>query len=127
MDTALKLYEKVYVWIQTTEDEPYVSTMRGQEKLTRICSLDRYDELLKSGGVDYVGTRLHGGIYALQHGIRTIIISIDQRAEGIHEANHIPVLKRENIEGLEEMIRQPFKTEIVVDREKISEFLGQFL
>ena len=127
IDTALKLYDEVYVWIQTTEDEPYVSSMRGQEKLKRICSLACYDELLSEGDIDYVGTRLHGGIYALQHAVRTIIISIDQRAEGIRRANHIPVLKREEIDGLEEKILQPFQTEIVVDRERIDGFLGQFL
>ena len=57
---------------------------------------------------------------------RTIIISIDQRAEGFHESNNIPIVRRNEIEKLEDKINGIINTDIIVDFDAINEFLGQF-
>ena len=38
------------------------------------------DALIQDTECDYIGTRLHGGIRALQHGRRSLILSVDNRA-----------------------------------------------
>jgi polysaccharide pyruvyl transferase WcaK-like protein len=82
---------------------------------------------LQAGNVDYVGTRLHGGVFALQNSCRSIIISIDHRAEGFHQTNNLPILKRSEIsQKLEKMICSEFKTEIVINQKAIAEFKSQF-
>ena len=120
-------YRDVRVWIQTTEDESYLDRLPGGSELKRIYSLKRYREALREGNVDYVGTRLHGGVFAMQNGCRSLIVSIDHRAEGFHRTNHLPILRREEIpERLESVIRSEFPTEIVLDADAIAEFKSQF-
>ena len=129
IELLMNNYKKLYAWIQTTEDEQYLNTLVDIEKqgIECIYSLDKYNDILLRGNIDYVGTRLHGGIFALQHEIRSIIISIDQRAEGFYRSNNIPILRRNEIENLEKVINSEFATDIKVDRGAINEFLSQFI
>ena len=89
-------YDKIYVWIQTAIDEEYFKTLTNQDnyQYKSIYSLNEFKRVLKNGDVDYIGTRLHGGIYALQNRVRSIIIAIDERANGFYESNNIPILQR---------------------------------
>ena len=77
--------------------------------------------------MDYVGTRLHGGVFAMQNFCRSLIISIDHRAEGFHKTNNLPILRREEIpDRLESLINSEFATEIILNSEAIAEFKSQF-
>ena len=122
-----KNYSKIYAWIQTTEDLPYLRELTRTDDIDLIYSLDRYEDILSNENVDYVGTRLHGGIFALQHERRAIIVSIDQRARGFYESNNIPIIERNNIRNLEDMINSEIITDIKVNHEAINEFLSQFV
>ena len=131
MEILLRNYGKVRAWIQTTDDQRYLTGLEkslGVAPLPRICSLGRFRALLREGHVDYVGTRLHGGVFALQNRCRSIIISIDHRADGFHETNNLPVLRRQEVESqLERMIHSRFATEITIDTDAIDAFKSQFL
>ena len=124
-------YNRVWAWIQTTEDDSYLSRLEsslGLPPFPRICSLVRFREILRSGRVDYVGTRLHGGVFALQNGCRSLIISIDHRAQGFHETNNLPILDRRDVEsGLERVINGALVTDIRIDRNAIAAFKSQFV
>ena len=85
-----------------------------------------FDSLLEKEDIDYVGTRLHAGIRALQHKRRTIIISIDNRAKEMDKSFNLPILERESINDLEDMIRSDFRTNIHVPEDKIIEWKKQF-
>ncbi len=120
-------YEEVYAWIQTVADEAHLNKLDGTEDIKRIYSLNKYGKLLDTGEFDYIGTRLHGGVNALQHNTRSIIVAIDNRARNFHTDNNLPIIEREDIEQLEEVfINADFKTDIHVDREAINAFLDQF-
>ncbi len=121
-----KNYKEIYVWIQTVVDGRYLKELEETEGVTCIYSLEKYAQLLNEGNIDYVGTRLHGGIYALQHNCRSMIVSIDQRAEGFHETNNIPIIRRDDLDNLETTINSDIVTDIKVNREAIEEFLTQF-
>jgi len=128
VDIVRKNYRAVWAWIQTTEDEKYLKSLRDTEDIKRIYSLRQYSNMLLQADVDYIGTRLHGGIYALQHCCRSIIVSIDHRAQGFYKTNHIPIIQREDIENrLETLIRSRMETNIVVEQEAIQTFKGQFV
>ena len=122
-------YKKIYVWIQTAIDEDYFLSLIGAEKkgYTFIYSLNEYKRILQMESVDYIGTRLHGGIYALQNGVRTVIISIDERARGFAENNNIPILERDRINELEKIINNKIVTDIHVNRNAINCFISQFI
>jgi len=124
----LNRYDDVYIWVQGTKDLEYFSVLleKHGSLLSSILlippSLSTYSEFLESNDVDYVGTRLHGGIKALQKKRRTIILAVDNRAEEMRRDFNIPVLKRENIGGLDELIGSAWETSVALPLSKINEF-----
>lgn len=128
LDCAEKNYDRVYLWVQTAEDESYFNTLKHKKDIKKIYSFRNYQEVCKNGEVDYIGTRLHGGIYAMQCGVRTLIIEIDNRAAGIRETNNINTIKRNDlsVERLEGIIHGVLKTEIHLRDVEIKEWLSQF-
>lgn len=128
IDIVKKNYNKLYAWIQTTEDEKYLCSLKGTKNIRKIYSLSKYREILLKGNVDYIGTRLHGGVFAMQNKVRSLVISIDHRAEGFHEKNNIPIIRRKNIENnLEKIINSDFETKIINDYDAINKFKSQFI
>ena len=122
-----KNYNYVYFWPQGYMDFNYLSRFQGIENIKIInASKDAYDEFLSNNATDYVGTRLHGGIYAIRHGRRAIIISIDERARAIHEKNHLNCIDKENLQDLEGMINSAFSTEVSMDYDAINSWKSQF-
>ena len=86
-----------------------------------------YDTVLEQSDLDYVGTRLHAGIRALSKGHRSLIISIDNRAECISADTGLPILKREDVRlMLKERLSRNFETNITLPRENIIRWKGQF-
>ncbi len=101
LDILLKNYKKVYLWLQGKEDLEYVQKLGYDKRVTLIDSaISSYDAVLAESDLDYVGTRLHAGIRALNKGHRSLIISIDNRAECIHADTGLPVVPREDIRPL---------------------------
>ena len=89
--------------------------------------LSAFEAVLTGGKVDYVGTRLHGGIHALNYGIRTIIVSVDNRAAEMGRDLGLPILERCCIAGeLEKRIREAFETKIHIPQDNIDRFRNQF-
>lgn len=98
----LNNYERLYFFPQGKGDLVYLRILLSRfsninkSKITCLNrNISEYNELLKRGDLDYIGTRLHGGIQALHFGIPTLIISIDNRAMEISNDIGLPVLNRE--------------------------------
>lgn len=122
-----KNYRKLWFWVQTTEDEKYIQSL-GFSNYEPIYSLKAFRDIASSKKPDYVGTRLHGGVYALNNGCRSIVIGIDHRATGFQKSNNLKVIQRTEIaDQLEEMIQSEFDTEIRIDQKAIHDFKEQFL
>ena len=128
LDVLLDSYEKVYLWLQGRDDLAYIQELGYQDKLILVPStLADYDSVLQQGDLDYVGTRLHAGIRALSKGHRSLIISIDNRAECISADTGLPILKREDVRlMLKERLSRNFETNITLPRENIIRWKGQF-
>lgn len=127
IDILKNNYKKVYFWVQGSGDYEYIQKITDINSINIIGpNLDDYKEILTSGDIDYVGTRLHAGIYALQHKVRSIILAVDNRALDIKETYNIIVLERKKIDELERLINSEFSTNIKIDEKKIAEWKAQF-
>ena len=128
LDILSRNYEKICLWPQGGGDLAYLTDLKlphNQQILPR--SLAAYEALLTGGNVDYVGTRLHGGIHALNYGVRTIILSVDNRAAEMGRDLGLPILDRSRIAGeLEKRIREDFETKIRIPQDNIDRFRNQF-
>jgi polysaccharide pyruvyl transferase WcaK-like protein len=121
-------YELLFFWPQSIRDLDYLEEL-GENYNIRIvpANLEKYREVLK-GDIDYVGNRLHGGIFALQNRKRTIILAIDHRARNMQQSYSIPSIARDTIDtDLDKLINSDFATSISgIDRGKINLWKSQF-
>ena len=76
--------------------------------------------------LDYVGTRLHAGVYAMRHRKRSIILVIDERAREINKSNNLNCLEKKDIKNLDAFINSEFATEIKMPLDIIEQWKNQF-
>lgn len=129
VEIMLRRYRDVYFWIQGRKDMEYFESLniRDAERVVRIApNLRAYDEFLASGPCDYIGTRLHAGIRALQNKRRTCIIGIDNRAKEKKLDFNLPVINRDQIADVEQWIETPAPTSINLPVENIKKWKSQF-
>lgn len=125
-ETLQKNYDVIYAWVQGSGDYDYIKEHFGNSIELIEPNLNSYDEALSSLEIDYIGTRLHAGIRALQHQKRTIIISIDNRAVEMGQDFNLPVIGGDKINNLNEMINSNFETRINLPLENIKKWKEQF-
>lgn len=89
----------LYFFPQGAKDIEYLQSLPSFERLQdRIEILPRdvaqLDAFLAAHKEDllYVGTRLHGGVFAMQHQIPALIISVDHRSQEIQNDTGLPVI-----------------------------------
>ncbi len=123
-----RCYDELFYWPQSLSDFNYIKQFDGIKNITVVApNLIAYDKVL-SQDIDYVGNRLHGGIFAMQHHCRTIIISIDYRAKEMAASYTFKCIDRNNIDKLESIIESEWNTEITgLDFEKIIKWKRQFV
>jgi methylmalonyl-CoA mutase cobalamin-binding subunit len=125
-DLAKRNYAEVIFWCQgTVGDDAYWTSLAGPGG-QRIYSLPALSQVLSEGGVDYIGTRLHGAAYALQHAVRSIALDIDGRALGLQATHGVPCVRRGDVAALETLVNSQFPTSIRLPSAAIAEFLRQF-
>ncbi|MBR2908115.1 MAG: polysaccharide pyruvyl transferase family protein [Clostridia bacterium] len=128
IDTLQKCYKRISFWVQGAGDFEYLHTFRNIEGIEIIApTLRAYTEAL-SGDVDFVGTRLHAGIKAMQCKKRAIIIEVDNRATDMKGSINLPSLGRSELQSrLEEMIFSSFETRLNINEEAIRSWKEQFV
>ena len=129
IDLLKEQYDEVYFWLQGDRDAAYFGKAKNTDGIKIVPpSLSAYDKLLNEPNLDYVGTRLHGGIYAMRHKKRAIILAIDERAREINCANHLNCIEKSKVSlELEKMIRSDFETKIVMPFDEIKRWKSQFI
>lgn len=127
IDSLNQKYENVYFWPQGINDFDYFESLDNTHKIKVLpASKAAYDSFLSNNDVDYVGTRLHGGIYSMRHGRRAIIVAIDERAREINKTNHLNCIDVKDIDELPELIDSEFETRVVMDYQAIDKWKSQF-
>lgn len=130
VDLLLNEYTHVAFWPQGRGDLDYFLSFAPdlQHKIDIIApNLAAYDDYLEKNDCDYVGTRLHGGIRAIQNRKRTLIIGVDNRAEAKRSDFGLNVVSRGDLELLLKFVRGNSETKINVPVGNIKEWKRQFL
>lgn len=127
IDVVQRNYSKIYCWLQGDNDLEYFKNFKNTDNIELIPpSKEAYENVLDSVDLDYIGTRLHGGIYAMRHKKRAVIIAIDERAIAINEKNNLNCLSIDEIDKLENMLNSEFETKIVMPFNEIERWKKQF-
>lgn len=127
LEIVLASYSKIYLFPQMAGDSQYVQNMNLSAKIEVLpATLAAYDNLLSTTELDYIGTRLHGGIRALQHGQRSIIIEVDNRATEIAHDTNLPTAKRDDLEAIKHWINAEKPTIINLPLAEITRWKAQF-
>ena len=128
IDTLTTHYSEVFFWPQGIDDYKYFHRFNRIDgiKVLQATKL-AYDEFLTNNDTDYVGTRLHGGVYAMRHGRRSIIIAIDERAREIHKVNNLNCIDIDDISQLANYISSEINTSVKMDFDKINTWKEQFI
>lgn len=121
-------YETVYAWPQGIYDQEYIKELDSDDRIIILqSSLEAYTKLLSDNEIDYVGTRFHGGIYAMRHGARSIIISLDERMNAMtHRIENNYILRDNVCNELDEKINSEIDTKVSIDFSEIEKWKGQF-
>jgi len=120
-------YSKIVFWPQGSSDYMYAKQLGIIEEVEILPpSFEAYDAF-QSHDFEYVGTRLHGGIYALTHGHKSIVLSVDHRAPDIAATTGIPVVARGNLVELEKYIKSDIAPKINVPHDAIDSWKKQFI
>ena len=127
IDAICSQYKEVWFWPQCLGDFEYFNEFENTNGIRVLpATKEAYDEYLTNNDTDYIGTRLHGGIYAMRHSRRAIIIAIDERARAINEKNHLNCIDKNDIGDLKDKIASEFDTEISMDFDAIKKWKKQF-
>lgn len=130
LESALEVYGEVYFWPQGFGDSAYVVELGFGNRVRMLPpSLAAYDRHLTQNECDYFGTRLHGGIRAMQHGRRALIVAVDHRTTDMAVSHRLPVVPRPALDvpaDVRQRLEERFETHVVVDWDGVTEFLSQF-
>lgn len=129
IDTVMKNYNCVYFWPQSIKDLEYINSLKNTNMIKIVPSNIYAYESILNNDIDYIGNRLHGGIFALQHLCRAIIVGIDYRVEEMGKKFSIPYIMRNDIsEKLDMLINSSWETCINgLDFNVISRWKQQFV
>jgi len=123
-----RLYSKVFIWPQGSGDIDYIESL-GVKNIATVLppKLEAYNAILENEeSIDFVGTRLHAGVRAMQKRRRTIILGIDNRAFEKAKDFNVTVCPRDDLRKLESLINSNFATRINLPTENINRWKAQF-
>jgi hypothetical protein len=123
----VRLYSSNLIfWPQGAGDLDYVRSL-GYDGPVMERSLQFLLKVLTSGvEYDYVGTRLHAGILCLEHGVRSLVISIDNRAKEISADTGLPTIERGDVTGLTSWVEGGDCSKISLPVDSIDAWRWQF-
>jgi polysaccharide pyruvyl transferase WcaK-like protein len=126
LEMLLRNYSEVYFWAQQSDDQDYFVSL-GITGIKHVPpSVSRYTEFLDGEDVDFIGTRLHGGIRAMQKRKRTLILAVDNRAREIARTSNLPVVDRDNVTAIEEWVYSDQPTTVTLPATEIAAWKSQF-
>jgi Polysaccharide pyruvyl transferase len=94
-DLLREVYGNVMLFAQSAEDIRYIKKL-SVDLGSVLTNLEEFREKLQEG-YGYLGTRLHAGIYALQHGRQAIVVAKDNRAIELSRGTNLQIVLPENL------------------------------
>ena len=122
LNSLRSLYRTRYFWPQGLHDHDYAARVLGLDGFHVLPpTLTSLDEIL-SDGADYIGTRLHAGIRAMQKGRYTRILPIDNRANEMALDFGIPLLESTTMEDVTRAACDNRSVALLVPHSRITEW-----
>jgi hypothetical protein len=123
---ALARYDVVHFWPQGRKDLEYLDEL-GLPLRRLDHTMDSLNRFLREGPpVDYLGTRLHGGVHCLLARRRSLIVAVDNRASEMARDTGLPVVQRDDFDGMQRWIDGPSSLNIRLNAAAIERWRGQF-
>lgn len=122
----LASYEEVWAWPQGRTDAAYLAGLALPIRVLDHSMASLRDFLASGIDIDYVGTRLHGGIHCLLSGKRSLILEIDNRAKEMAADIKLPTAARGDFPAIRRWIQGPTETNIAIDKHAIAQWKEQF-
>lgn len=126
IDIVRDNYDEVFFFSQMQDDFQYLAGLGYDDIKTVAATVQAYDRFLNDHDVDFIGTRLHGGIRALQKGRRALILSIDNRAAEMGRDTGLPVLPRSDSAAVGKWINGAPPLTITLPEDAIASWKRQF-
>lgn len=130
INLLIKKYDKVYIWLQGLGDFEYLKMLgfAASAEVTLIPpSLSAFENILETVDLDYIGTRLHAGIKAIQHSKRALIVAVDNRAAEISRDINVNICTRGDVNSIKAFIEGNVDTRINIPSHSIREWKNQFI
>ena len=106
-------YFRLHFWPQSINDLDYLQSLGAADDVEIVPPNLAGFRAVLGRGADYVGNRLHGGIFALQRRRRAIIVAIDYRAREMGKDYSLPLVERDSIEtDLADLVESSWATRI---------------
>ncbi|AWG01414.1 polysaccharide pyruvyl transferase family protein [Clavibacter michiganensis subsp. insidiosus] len=121
---AAEHYARVVIWPQSIRDAAYARTLTGDFTIAEP-TLAAYDALLAVGDSDYIGTRLHGGVRALETGAWGVIVAVDNRALEISRDTGLPVHARGEREAIRATVERRAPLDVRLPYDEIHAWKAQ--
>jgi len=124
IQTITKRYGQANSWLflQGANDFSYVNELgyKGNYLKGNINDLIQFYE--KHDELDYIGTRLHCGILALEFKKRALILAIDNRATEINTDTGLPSAPRDNMAQVTKFTDENYTTDVRLPWDSIRTF-----
>lgn len=114
-------YKTVVAWPQGRNDAKYIASLDSELPILDG-GLQSFDHAIRTGS-DYVGTRLHAGVRALQLGARATIVLIDNRATEIGRETGLATVSRVLSDRDRELIVADRSLNIMLPTSSIDEWI----
>lgn len=127
IDLLLSHYQEVIFWPQGSGDMAYMRSLNVSNVSVLGPTLTAYDKALgEMESVDFIGTRLHGGVRAMQFKRRALIVAVDNRAREISTDTGLNVVGRSHMAEIEGWVTAPKPTSINMNWTAIDQWKSQF-
>ena len=113
-------FEEVRYWPQGPGDAAYLMSLAGvTAEQILLPTLEAFDAALLADDTAYVGLRLHGGIRAIQLGVPSLILSVDNRAREISRSVDLVAPSRFAINDIDRALESGETRELAIPTETI--------
>jgi polysaccharide pyruvyl transferase WcaK-like protein len=120
-------FDEVAYWPQGPGDAKYLASLDGvaPEQILEP-TLMAFDNALLAGETAYVGLRLHGGIRAIQLGVPSLVLSVDNRAREISRSVGLVAPSRFALTDIKRDIRSGREQALAIPAARIEEWVAEW-
>jgi polysaccharide pyruvyl transferase WcaK-like protein len=104
---------QIYFFPQSLNDTAYLMQLelykKNRDKFILLPhELSNLIQLLSSEQINYIGSRLHGGILCMKYGQPSLILSVDNRAQEMKKSIRLNIIERKDSETLKKWMSREY-------------------